>query len=155
MDRFGELVPSERLLAFLERLDAAAAKIVVLAERFGNMEKALADLRMAVTKHPAKEFYLVEEFAEMVKRAPYTVREWCRLRPDYPRQPQQRGKGRQDGSPPMGRAPDVQCAQGSGRGLFRPSRSRSGNGQRALSSRRWTSLRITCSSSSTSSRSTR
>jgi hypothetical protein len=63
----------------LEKLDTAASTVVALEERFGNMERAIADLRMAVTKHPAKEFYLVEEFAEMVKRAPYTVREWCRL----------------------------------------------------------------------------
>ena len=79
MDRLGELVPSERLLAFLEKLETVYSKIVNLEVRFGEMERAFADLRTVVTKQPAKELYSVEDFARIIKRSRYTVREWCRL----------------------------------------------------------------------------
>ena len=79
MERLGELVPSEQLVAFLEKLETAVSKITGLEERFGNIEKAFDDLRTAVNKQPVKEFYLVAEFAKIVERRPFTVREWCRF----------------------------------------------------------------------------
>ena len=47
--------------------------------RIGKLEDTLAELRTNVGREPAKEYYSVSEFAAIVKRRPYTVREWCRL----------------------------------------------------------------------------
>ncbi len=69
----------EALGDILEKLETAMSKVMALEDRFGDMERAFADLRTVVTKQPAKEVYLVDEFAKIVKRRPYTVREWCRL----------------------------------------------------------------------------
>ena len=40
MDRLGELVPSQQLLAFLENVETACSKIMVLEEWFPRMERA-------------------------------------------------------------------------------------------------------------------
>ena len=45
-------------------------------ERLENIE---AMLIMLVDRQKVKEYYTVEEFAELVGRECYTVREWCRL----------------------------------------------------------------------------
>src|SRR5207302_416532 len=65
--------------SFLVKLEETYSKIVALEERFGEMERAIVILHTAITKQPAKELYSVEEFAKIIKRVPYTVREWCRL----------------------------------------------------------------------------
>ena len=78
MGRFGELIPSDELVSFLEKVDVTISKIMSLEERFGEMEVAIAEIHAATNKHLAKEFYLVHESAEIVNRRPFTVREWCR-----------------------------------------------------------------------------
>jgi hypothetical protein len=80
MDRLREFVPIlERILGFLEKLETAHSKISGLEERFDNLEIAFEDLRTTVTREPPKELYSTHEFAKIVERKPFTVREWCRL----------------------------------------------------------------------------
>jgi hypothetical protein len=47
-----------------------------LAERLARIEEALAAL---VTARTRKEFYSTSELAEILGKAEFTVREWCRL----------------------------------------------------------------------------
>jgi hypothetical protein len=46
-----------------------------LDERLDRLEALIVSL---VEKERVREFYSVEEFANAVGRAPFTVREWCR-----------------------------------------------------------------------------
>ena len=74
MDRFGDWVPSERLLSFLVKLEDTYSKIVSVEERIGELEKAFVALHTAVTKQPPKELYTVEEFAKIIKNPPMQAR---------------------------------------------------------------------------------
>ena len=49
---------------------------MTLEKRLENIEAMLA---MLVERQTVKEFYEVEEFAQIVRKAPFTTREWCRL----------------------------------------------------------------------------
>lgn len=49
---------------------------MTVEERLGRIEALLRDL---VDRPPAREWYSVDEFARAVGKAPFTVREWCRL----------------------------------------------------------------------------
>ena len=49
---------------------------MTVEERLGRIEALLRDL---VARPQAREWYSVEEFARAVGKAPFTVREWCRL----------------------------------------------------------------------------
>jgi hypothetical protein len=80
MNQIGEFVPSHRLLAFFEKLDAAFTKLAALEESVARMERAINDLRECVSsQRPVKEFYTPVEIAVILGKRPYTVREWCRL----------------------------------------------------------------------------
>ena len=46
-----------------------------LEERLARIETLLG---LLVDRNEVREFYTVEEFARLVKRNPYTVREWAR-----------------------------------------------------------------------------
>ncbi len=59
----------ERVLQLLQRQ----------AERFSGIESALQQLLQRIDGEQQKEFHTVTEAAELMGRAPYTVREWCRL----------------------------------------------------------------------------
>jgi hypothetical protein len=47
-----------------------------IEDRLGRIEQMLAVL---IGRQTIKECYEVEEFARLVGKAPFTVREWCRL----------------------------------------------------------------------------
>jgi hypothetical protein len=49
---------------------------VELAERLDRIEEMLAAL---VGRQAIKDFYSTDEFARIVSKAEFTVREWCRL----------------------------------------------------------------------------
>lgn len=49
---------------------------MTLEERLTNIEAMLAAL---LERQTAKDFYEIEEFARIVGKAPFTVREWARL----------------------------------------------------------------------------
>lgn len=44
-------------------------------DRLASLEAKLAEL---VREHPGRAWYAVDEFAELVGKAAFTVREWCR-----------------------------------------------------------------------------
>jgi hypothetical protein len=44
-----------------------------------RLERIEAALNLLVKQHTIKEFYTTDEVAEILSRAPFTVREWCRL----------------------------------------------------------------------------
>ncbi len=48
----------------------------ILEARLGRMEALLAAL---VARETIKDFYDIEEFAQLVGKAEFTCREWCRL----------------------------------------------------------------------------
>lgn len=47
-----------------------------ILERLERIERALAQL---VEKQTIRDFYTTEEAAQILGKAPFTVREWCRL----------------------------------------------------------------------------
>ena len=49
-------------------------------EILAKLESIEATLAMLVEQQTVREWYEVEEFARLVGKAPFTVREWCRLR---------------------------------------------------------------------------
>jgi len=49
------------------------------AERVRAIESALQQLLQKIDGEQPKDFHTVTEAAELMGRAPYTVREWCRL----------------------------------------------------------------------------
>ena len=57
--------------------DPLSERFDSLAERLGRIEAMLADM---VRMRTAKEWYSTAEVAELMGRAEFTVREWCRLR---------------------------------------------------------------------------
>ena len=61
---------------------------MTLDERLEKIEALLATL---VERQTSKDFYEVDEFARLVGKAPFTVREWARLGRIYG---QKRGSGR-------------------------------------------------------------
>jgi hypothetical protein len=58
-------------------MDALPQLIHDLIERVDHLQASVDDLRQQRT---AKEFYTTAEFAKIVGRAEFTVREWCRHR---------------------------------------------------------------------------
>jgi CRISPR/Cas system Type II protein with McrA/HNH and RuvC-like nuclease domain len=48
---------------------------VDLEQRLSNIEALVAAL---IEREVAKEWYTTEEFAKLVRKAEFTVREWCR-----------------------------------------------------------------------------
>ena len=48
---------------------------MTVEERLDKIESLLAVL---VGRQTVKDYYAVEEFAQLVGKAPFTVREWCR-----------------------------------------------------------------------------
>ena len=57
-----------------------------LQHRIENLESTISHLDGRLSEHPApvsgppqREYYSTQEFAELVDRSEYTVREWCRL----------------------------------------------------------------------------
>ncbi|MGH7173464.1 MAG: hypothetical protein ACRELG_24545 [Gemmataceae bacterium] len=43
------------------------------------LERIEAQLAILVERQTVKDFYEIEEFAKLVCKAEFTVREWCRL----------------------------------------------------------------------------
>jgi Helix-turn-helix domain len=54
-----------------ERLD-------ILESKLGILEKIEAMLNVLVERQRVREWYSTDEFAQMVGKAEFTVREWCR-----------------------------------------------------------------------------
>ena len=48
-------------------------------EILAKLESIEATLAMLVEQQTVREWYEVDEFARLVGKAPFTVREWCRL----------------------------------------------------------------------------
>lgn len=66
-------------------------QIDTLMERLARIETALVDL---LRQRPSKEWYSTAEVANLLRRAEYTVREWCRNgRLKAKKKPCGRGKG--------------------------------------------------------------
>ena len=72
-------------------VEEAQAGLPELIERLDRMEAAI---RVLVERQAVKDWYTTEEFARMVGKAEFTVREWCRLgRVRARKKPCGRGKG--------------------------------------------------------------
>ncbi len=57
-----------------------ATTVEPLERRLAAIEERLESLVAELAaKRVAKEYYTTEEVAEILRKAPYTVREWCRL----------------------------------------------------------------------------
>ncbi len=65
----------------VSRFAAAALLRALLAidERLSRFEELIVAVHEAQRQPPAKQWYTVGEVAEMLGRAEFTVREWCRL----------------------------------------------------------------------------
>ena len=62
----------------LDKVNGDMAELVAgIYDRLSRIEKASARL---VHQETAKEWYATEEVAEILGKAPFTVREWCRNR---------------------------------------------------------------------------
>jgi hypothetical protein len=56
--------------------DVPPDNIALVLERLDRIEEAL---NLLAQQRAAKEWYTVEEVARLLGKAPFTVREWCRL----------------------------------------------------------------------------
>ena len=68
--------------AYAEQTIAAllAESVAVLTKRLAEIEQSVAELHQAVTEgQRSKEWYTIAETSELLGRAEFTVREWCRL----------------------------------------------------------------------------
>lgn len=59
--------------------DAVVSLLEELSSRCEAIESTLGELLSRFDGQPARDYYTVTEAAEAMGRAPYTVREWCRL----------------------------------------------------------------------------
>lgn len=59
-----------------EKFGGIAARLDAVETTLLTIEESVASARLA--DGAEREFYSVKEFAELVERAEYTVREWCR-----------------------------------------------------------------------------
>lgn len=57
--------------------DAETMPLALLANRLSNIERMLSAL---VQREQVKDWYDMDEFARIVGKAPFTVREWARLK---------------------------------------------------------------------------
>lgn len=59
---------------------ATGASLAVIAERQVAIERKLDTLiALLADRQPAKDYYTTAEAAEILGRAEFTIREWCRL----------------------------------------------------------------------------
>ena len=70
--------------------EAPAIEFAQLMARLGNIENALNQL---LRRNTMKEYYTTAEVAELLDKAEFTVREWCRLNRVYAEK-RQTGRGR-------------------------------------------------------------
>ena len=72
---------SDRLARLEAFLDDIAARLSQVQEQQVAMAATLAEFRdVVVGQRTIKDWYSPEEVAEILKKQPYTVREWCRYR---------------------------------------------------------------------------
>lgn len=72
---WNELVEWTSLPAIRVDLDQLPHPSPPLQVRLATLEENVQEL---IQEHPGREWYSVEEFAELVGKAEFTVREWCR-----------------------------------------------------------------------------
>lgn len=58
---------------------ALVQALIAIDDRLGRFEEMLAALHEAQQRPSDKQWYTVSEVAEMLGKAEFTVREWCRL----------------------------------------------------------------------------
>jgi hypothetical protein len=69
-----------RVQAQRESLSAVLRVLLSIDERLGRCEAMVSDLhQLAKDTTPAKDWYSVKEVSEILGKAEFTVREWCRL----------------------------------------------------------------------------
>lgn len=64
---------------FASRFEDLLERFVALETTIETLEQNLASINHPRDQAPAREYYSVPEFAELVGRGEYTVREWCRM----------------------------------------------------------------------------
>jgi hypothetical protein len=97
------LMPDRAVLTVpgLERVEfslgSLTAKLTAIEDRQTKIEATLAELRdFVVGQRSVKDWYSPEEVAEILRKQPYTVREWCRyLRINARKRPTGRGDARE------------------------------------------------------------